>query len=164
MKWMGLLGVALVLTLALAGCGGSGGSSAADQKLQHEADVNAIDQLEKIWHKAASTKNVDLMMSIWAQNATFNVGTDTYTGRAEIRDFFAHKAGPFEAGNNWASETPAYKIRITVNGDKGTLYFQCVYVDRKTSKVVSVVSADQDVRRINGRWLMTRSVAAPATL
>jgi hypothetical protein len=164
MKWIGLLGVALVLTLALAGCGGSGGSSAADQKLQHEADVNAIDQLEKIWHKAASTKNVDLMMSIWAQNATFNVGTDTYTGRAEIRDFFAHKAGPFEAGNNWASETPAYKIRITVNGDKGTLYFQCVYVDRKTSKVVSVVSADQDVRRINGRWLMTRSVAAPATL
>jgi ketosteroid isomerase-like protein len=164
MKWTGLLGIAVLLTLALAGCGGSGGSSAADQKLKHEADVNAIDQLEKVWHEAASTKNVALMMSIWAPNATFNVGTDTYTGRAEIRNFFARKAGPFEAGNDWASETPAYKIRITVNGDKGTLSFVCVYVDRKTSKVVSVVSADQDVRRIHGRWLLTRSVAAPATL
>jgi hypothetical protein len=163
MKWICGLG-AVALTLALAGCGGSSKSSAQSEDIQRQADINAIDQIEKTWHKAASTKDVDLMMSIWAPNATFNVGTDTYTGTAEIRDFFAHKAGPFLPENDWASETPAYRIRITVNGDKGTLYFQCVYVDRKTSKVVSVVSADQDVRRINGRWLMTRSVAAPATL
>jgi len=162
MRWIALVGVGVVLLAA--GCGSSNKSSSAEQTAQHDADRYAIDQLEKTWHEAASTKNVDLMMSIWAPNATFNVGTDTYTGTAQIRDFFAHKAGPFLPGNDWASETPAYKIRITINGDKGTLYFQCVYVDRKTSKVVSVVSADQDVRRINGKWLMTRSVAAPATL
>ncbi len=162
MKRIALLGVALGLVLA--GCGGSGTKSAADAKARHDADLYAIDQIEKTWHKAASTKNVALMMSIWAPNATFNVGTDTYTGKAQIRDFFAHKAGPFLPGNHWASETAAYKIRITTNGDKGTLYFSCIYVDVETSKIVSVVSADQDVRRINGRWLITRSVAAPATL
>jgi hypothetical protein len=164
MKRMAALGATLVLGLSLSACGGAGKKSAESPAAQHEADMYAIDLLEKTWHKAASTKNVDLMMSIWAPNATFNVGTETYTGTAQIRDFFAHKAGPFLPENDWSSETPAYKIRITVNGDKGTLYFQCVYVDRKTSKVVSVVSADQDVRRIDGRWLMTRSVAAPATL
>ena len=37
------------------------------------------------------------------------------------------------------SDTPAYKIRITASGDKGTLYFECHYVDVKTQKVVSVV-------------------------
>ena len=31
--------------------------------------------------------------------------------------------------NNWISETPIYKVRITVNGDRGTLYFECHYVN-----------------------------------
>jgi ketosteroid isomerase-like protein len=158
-----MIGLAtVVLTMSLAACGSSK-TSASEQEVQKEADLYAIDQIEKTWHKAASTKNVDLMMSIWAPDATFNVGTNTYTGKAEIRDFFK-KASPFLPGNHWASETAAYKIRITVNGDKGTIYFPCIYVDRKTSKITSIVSADQDVRKINGKWLITRSVAAPATL
>ena len=62
------------------------------------------------------------------------------------------------------SETPAYKIRITANGDKGTLYFECHYVDVKTGKVVSVVGADQNVQKIDGKWLITSSAAATPTL
>ena len=62
------------------------------------------------------------------------------------------------------SDTPAYKIRITANGDKGTLYFECHYVDVKTGKVVSVVAADQNVQRINGKWLITSAAAATPTL
>lgn len=90
---MEMLGLALVFVLA--GCGGSGGkNSAATHELQRQADFYAIDQIEKTWHKAASTQNVDLMMSIWAPDATFNNGTETLTGKQQIRDFF-HTAGPF---------------------------------------------------------------------
>jgi ketosteroid isomerase-like protein len=154
----------LALTAPLTACGGSGGNSTASAAQQEQADMYAIDQIEKTWHKAASKKDVDLMMSIWAPDATFNNGTETFTGTQEIRNFFATKAAPFQPGNEWVSETPAYKIRVTVNGDKGTLYFECHYVDVKTSKVVSVVGADQNVQKIDGKWLITSLAAATPTL
>ena len=66
--------------------------------------------------------------------------------------------------NHWISDTPSYKIRVTVNGDKGTLYFECDYVDSKTNKVVSAVAADQNVQRVNGKWLITSSAGATPSL
>src|SRR5437899_8328333 len=91
----------LAVTVSLAACGGSGKQSAAEQALQRQADTYAIDQIEKTWHKAASTKNVGLMMTLWAPGATFNIGTETLTGKAQIRGFFAHTAGPFKPENHW---------------------------------------------------------------
>ena len=126
MKRLAMLGVALVVLLTA--CGGSGKKSAAEQQAQQQSDLYAIDQIERTWHKAASTQNVDLMMSIWADDATFNLGTETLRGKAQIRAFWAHKAGPFQPGNHWVSDTPAFKIRTTVSGDKGTLYFECHYI------------------------------------
>jgi SnoaL-like domain len=162
MKRMAVMG--LLLALSLTGCGGSSKPSAAEQQAQHQANLYEIDQIEKTWHKAASTKNVDLMMSVWAPDATFTFGPATITGAAQIRDFFAHMAAPFQPANHWVSDTPAYKVRATVNGDKGTLYFECDYVDVKTNKVVNVVAADENVQKINGKWLITSSAATPATL
>ena len=83
--------------------------------------------------------------------------------RARI-DIFTNDAAPFKSEYNWVSDSPAYKERVTVDGDKATLYFECDYVDVPTRKVVAVVSADQDVQRIDGRWLITNSVAATPQL
>lgn len=152
-----------VVVVPLAACGGSSTKAASDEATQTNADRYEIDQIERTWHQAASTKNLDLMMSIWAPNATFTIGGKTYTGKAAIRKVFS-QAGPFQPENHWLSDTPAYKIRVTVNGDKGTLYFQCHYVDTKTGEVATVVGADQDVQKIDGKWLITTSVAATATL
>jgi ketosteroid isomerase-like protein len=162
MKPMMFLGLALAL--ALAGCGGSAKTTTASKETQREAEMYAIDQIEKTWHKASSTHDVDLMMTLWAPDATFNISTLHLSGKAQIRGFFVHKAGPFQPENHWVSDTPAYKIRITVNGDKGTLYFECHYVDAKTGTVVSVVGADQDVRKIDGKWLITSAASATPTL
>lgn len=162
MKTMAILGAGLILTLSA--CGGSGGTSVTDDELRRQADTYAIEQIEKTWHKASSTQDVGLMMSIWAPDATLNIGTETLTGTTEIRDFFTKKAGPFQPGNHWVSETPAYKVRITVNGDTGTLYFECHYVDVETRSVVSVVAADQTVERIDGRWLIASAAAATPEL
>jgi uncharacterized protein (TIGR02246 family) len=157
----GALGV--LVAVSLAACGGSSTSS-SERTLQRQADLDAIDQIEKTWHRATSTQNIDLMMSLWAPNATFTVGPgQTLTGKKQIRQFWL-KAPVFQPKNHWVSETPAYKIRITVNGDRGTLYFECHYVDPKTRKVVKVTAADQQVARINGRWLVTNHVGATPTL
>ena len=161
MRTIGILLAGLVLLVS--GCGGSSSTSAAEQQLQHDADITAIDQIEKTWHRAASTKDIDLMMTVWAPDATFTVGGEPYVGKAQIRTFF-EGAGPFLPENDWVSDTPAYKIRITANGDKGTLYFECHSIDTATGKLVNIVAADQDVQRIDGKWLITTSAAAPATL
>jgi ketosteroid isomerase-like protein len=158
----------LLVTVALIGLGvliaGNGawgsGSSTSAQKL---ADRYRIDSIEKTWHKAASRKDVDLMMTLWAPKATFTIAGKTYTGKKAIRQVFAN-AGPFQPQNHWESDTPAYKIRITVNGDKGTLYFECHYIDVKTKKVAVVVGADQNVQKINGKWLITNAAAATPSL
>ena len=164
MKWPALAAVGLAVSLSVAGCGGSSNDAASNATLQKQADMLAIDQIEKTWHRAASTHDVDLMMSLWAPDATFNIGTQTLTGKAQIRNFFQHTAAPFQPQNHWISDTPSYKIRVTVNGDKGTLYFECDYIDVKTEKVASVVSADQNVQRINGKWLITSLAAAAPKL
>jgi ketosteroid isomerase-like protein len=164
MKWLGLGAIAAALVLSLSACGGSSSHSGTTAQLHKDADILAIDQIEQTWHKAASSHNVGLMMSLWAPDATFNIGTQTLTGRAQIRDFFEHTAAPFQPQNHWVSDTPSYRIRITVNGDKGTLYFECHYVDVKTKKVVSVVAADQNVQKIGGNWLITSSAGATPSL
>jgi ketosteroid isomerase-like protein len=151
------------VVVSVAGCGGSGNTSASNQTKAREAALYEIDQLERTWHKAASTHDLDLMMSIWAPSATFTYGGKTYSGKATIRKLLA-KAGPFQPANHWISDTPAYKIRTTVSGDTGTLYFECHYVDAKTRTVAAVVGADQVVQKIGGKWLITSSVAASPTL
>jgi uncharacterized protein (TIGR02246 family) len=160
-----LMGGALgVVIFSLAGCGGSGVTKAEEQALRKQADMFAIDQLEAKWHKALSTQNVNLMLSLYAQDATWQLGTEVLQGRQQIRDFVVHRFPAFKPGHHWLSDTPAYKIRITANGDKGTLYFECHVVDVKTRELVAVVGGDMTVEKINGHWLIRKHVQNPVVL
>jgi hypothetical protein len=151
------------IVIWLAACG-SPSTSSAEQAIQREADLYRIAEIERKWHRATSTHDIDLMMSLWAPNATFTVGPGkTLAGKEEIRQFWLD-APVFQPENQWVSETPAYKLRATVNGDKGTLYFECHYVDAETREVVAVTAADQQVARINGEWLITNNVGASPIL
>jgi ketosteroid isomerase-like protein len=149
------------LVLAVSAYGARSGSSGTN--VQKQAALYQIDRIEMIWHKAASKKDLNLMMSIWAPNATATVAGKTVTGKADIRALFA-KAAPFQSQNHWVSDTPAYKIRTTVNGNKGTLYFECHYIDVDTGKVAAVVGADQQVQKLKGKWLITNMAASSVTL
>jgi ketosteroid isomerase-like protein len=161
-----LIGGALgVMVIWLAACGGSSTSSATEQALQRKADLWEIDQIEKNFHKATTKKDIDLMVSLWAPNATLTVGPgQTATGRDQIRQFWLEKSVAFEPATHWISDHPAYKVQITVNGDRGTLHFECHYVDYETGEVALVTVADQDVARIDGQWLITNMVAGSTTL
>ena len=132
--------------------------------MQKEAALYEIEGIEKTFHKAATTHNVNLMMSLFAPGAVFNIGTETYTGKAQIRKFFATKNEAFMPQNHWQADTPSYRIKATVNGDKGTLYFECDYIDVKTGKVMATVGVDHEVQKINGKWLILDSAAAPTSL
>ena len=105
------------------------------------------------------------MMSLWAPNATLTVGPgETAAGLEEIRQFFLDKSSMFQTDAHWVSDHPAYKVEITVNGDRGTLHFECHYIDYDKYKVAFVTTADLDVARIDGQWLIANMVAGSTEL
>jgi hypothetical protein len=154
-----------ILLFTLAACSGSGSEAAAEQSVQQEADYYEIDLIEKNFHEAMALKDIDLMAGLWAPNATLTIGPgQTATGIDEIRQFFLEKSLAFNPKTHWVSDHPAYKVEITVNGDRGTLHFECHYINYETQQVELTTSADMDVARIDGHWLITNMVAASTDL
>ena len=164
MRTLMILGVFGGLVFSLSACGGSSAGSASEQDTQRQADLYAIGQVQKTFHKALSTKDIELMMSVWAPNATMTVGPGvTYAGMKKIRGNWLNST-PFKPTTNWVAESPVYRTRATANGDKGTLFFECHMIDAKTHKAVVLSGADTQVARIDGRWLITSFVWATGTL
>ena len=80
----------------LAACTSSSCDSETKQKLQQTADRWEIDQIEKNFHEATTKKDIDLMLSLWAPNATLTVGPGkTAAGMDEIRRFWLEKSAAF---------------------------------------------------------------------
>ena len=158
-----LLIVGAVLAIAVPAAAHGTTKRSSSVNVPRLANLYQIDQLEVKWHKATSKKDLALMMSIMAPSVRLQSNGATYVGKAAVQKVFA-RAAPFQPENRWVSDTPAYKIRATVNGNRGTLYFECHYIDVDTGKVVAAVGADQEVRKINDRWLITNLTAATVTL
>jgi ketosteroid isomerase-like protein len=157
-------GATVLLTLALSACGGSGSSSASEEALQRDSDLYAISQIEKSFHEAITKRNIDQMMSLYASNATATFGPGkTVSGKAQIRQVWL-KSDAFKRTTNWLSDHPAYKLKATVNGDRGTLRFECHFVDLLTHKIAAVTGGSTDVARIDDRWLITNFVGSTAEL
>jgi ketosteroid isomerase-like protein len=160
-----LLIAGALLVVSFAACVDTGTSSEAERELQRKADLYEIDQIEKNFHEATTKKDIVQMMSLWAPNATLTVGPgETAAGVDQIRRFWLNKSTAFLPATHWVSDHPAYKVEITVNGDRGTLHFECHYIDYDTGKVAFVTVADEDVARIDGRWVITNMVAGSTEL
>jgi ketosteroid isomerase-like protein len=164
MRRLLVIGALGVMAISLSACAGSSGNSASEEVMQREADYWAISQLQRNFHEATSKKDIDLMMSLYAPNATLTIPGRTAVGTEQIRRFWLTKSDAFRPDNHWISETPAYKMEITANGDNGTLHFECHYVDVEGKTLVVYLTADQEVTRIGGRWLITDMVIGSASL
>jgi ketosteroid isomerase-like protein len=135
-----------------------------NSELQEQVDKFLIGEIEADFHESMTKKNIEQMMSLYAPNATVTIGpAETATGTSEIREAWMTTT-PFQPKTNWISDHPAYKVRVTIDGDRGTLYFECHYVDVKTGKVAAVTAADMDVQRVDDRWLITRMVGGTTEL
>ena len=164
MRRLSIVVVFGVMVVSLVACGDSS-SDAETAALQLKADKYEIEQIEKRFHEATTTKDIDLMVSLWAPNATLTVGPEaTAAGLDEIRRFWLEKSVAFASETTWVSDHPAYKVEITVNGDRGTLHFECHFVNYQTGEIEAITGTDQDVARIDGRWLITNMVAGSTEL
>ncbi len=159
----GALGIYL-LSVVLVACAGPGDGSSAEQGRRFQ-DMWEIDQIEKKFHGAMTQQDIEQMMSLYAPNATMTIGAgETASGLDEIRRFYLEESAFFQPENRWISDHPAYKLEITVNGDRGTLHFECHFIDAETGKVVAATAADLDVARIDGEWLVTNLIGGTTVL
>jgi uncharacterized protein (TIGR02246 family) len=159
----GVLG-SFLLSVVLVACSGSGAGSDTSTNRRFQ-DMWEIDKIEKDFHGAMSDKDIELMMSLFAPNATMTVGPgETASGLDEIRTFWQENSATFAPENEWISDHPAYKLEITVDGDRGTLHFECHFVNAETGEVVAATAADLDVARIDGQWLITNMIGGTTVL
>jgi hypothetical protein len=119
----GSTGVALgAAALAIPGLASADVSHGSEQ-------IGEIYELQAAFHRAKTTQDLDLMMSLWAEDATFtnhapNGTTTIYTNSSnpDLTYFWAH-SGSF--ANQRFSLVPSFKTTIQVQGNEAFLYFEC---------------------------------------
>lgn len=159
------VGAALgALVISLTGCGGGSSTPTFERGMQLQVDRYAISEIEKDFHEAMSKKDINQLVNLFAPNATGTFGPGkTVTGKPAIKKVWL-KSVPFQSETQWLSDHPAYKLKVTIDGDRGTLHFECHFVDVKTGKVAAVTAGNADVARIGNRWLITNFVGSTAEL
>ena len=160
-----VIGGALVaLILALSACGGSGSSSASEEALKRESDLYQISLIERSFHEAISKKDVDQLVGLFSQHATGTFGPGkTVSGKDQIRSAWL-KSTAWKPETQWVSDHPAYKLKVTIDGDRGTLHFECHFVDVKTGQVAATTAGNADVAKVDGQWVITNFVGSTTAL
>ena len=141
-----LLVLAATVGLSMAMIAGASTEENADNFMQ-------LHKVEITFHEAGTTKNLDLMLSLFADDAVLNASGKTYTGKDQIKSFW-QAAATFQPQNQWVAYTPAFRIRYNVDGDGAHLYFECLYVDKAANKIAAHTNSDDTLMRVNGRWLI----------
>lgn len=148
---------ALIISAMLAFCLTNGAMAATQE--ENAEDFMQIHRIEIMFHEAGTTKNLDLMLSLFADGATLTSGGKTYTGKEQIRSYW-QSAGTFQPQNQWVAYTPAFRIKYEVQGDNAHLYFECLYVDRAANKIAAHTNSNDTLIRANGQWLIKDMKAA----
>ncbi|HJU15955.1 MAG TPA: nuclear transport factor 2 family protein [Stellaceae bacterium] len=149
---MRVMKASAILALCLFGAAMAGTEENPDDFMQ-------LHQVEIAFHKAGSAKNLDLMLSLFADDAVITAGGKTYAGREQVKRYW-QAAGPFQPQNHWVGYTPAFRIRYEVQGDRAHLYFECLWVDKAAGRIAAHTNSDDELVRINGRWLIKTMKAA----
>ncbi len=118
-------------------------------------DVEGVKQVESSYHLALVTKDINLMMSIFSDDADLTAPDGTvYKGKAAIRTFYATKAPAMQPQNHWAALVPSYRMQASVDGNSATLRFECHLVDIATNKMMLHHQIDMTLNRQGFQWLV----------
>jgi hypothetical protein len=130
------------------------------------ADVAQIYQLQAAFHRAKTAQDIELMMSLWAPNATLKVQGDPkspYVGAEQLRGYWMN-SGSFK--NRRFSLVPSYKTRIAVRGNEADLYFECHDVadyDQPARNIINDTFLAGTLRSVGGKWVFYDVTAGPST-
>ena len=124
------------------------------------ADVLQIRNIEVTFHTAGSVlpqKDLDLMMSLYADDAVLTDtahGNKVYRGKDQVLTYWRDVSGPFRPQNHWIGYTPAFRMHAHANGNTGSLYFECLWMDADRNVVGAHSFSDMTLAREHGHWLV----------
>ena len=124
------------------------------------ADVLQLRNIEVTFHTAGSVlpqKDLDLMMSLYTDDAVLTDtahGNKIYQGKDQVLAYWRDVSGPFRPENHWIGYTPAFRMHAHAKGDRGTLYFECLWMDADRTTIGAHSFSDMTLERVQGRWLV----------
>jgi hypothetical protein len=145
----------MLATIVLIGAfwGANAATSLHTDKTTRLADIAQLEQGQARFHESVSGGgNIDELMSLWADDATFTSGGTTYTRLAEIRANFLNSGG---FTHNWVSMSPAFRSGFQVRGTTADVYFDCHMVDWQANPQIVVTHGtfEGTARTVHGHWL-----------
>jgi hypothetical protein len=161
------------IAMGMAGVGGPAllATEAEHENEQHENEqVGEIYQLQAAFHRAKTTQDINLMMSLWDVNGILHVQGDPnspYIGLDRLMSFW-QSSGSFT--HRRFSLVPSFKIQIHVYGHQASLYFECHDVgdyDLVTRSIAADTFLAGTLRKVEDRWLffdMTAGRAFPLSV
>ena len=145
----------------------------ASGDVSHGEQIGEIYELQAAFHRAKTTQDLDLMMSLWADDATFtNTNTSpqsVYVGADQIRGFW-QGSGSFT--HHRFSLVPSYKTTIRVQGNQTFLYFECHDIgnfatggfdDPSVTTIVNDSYLAGTLQYVAGSWLFWNMTAGPSS-
>jgi len=148
------------------GMGGLVGSTVEAQVSGPEsAQVGQIYQLQAAFHRAKTTQDIDLMMSLWDEDGVLNVQgdpTSPYIGFDRLKSFW-ESSGSFKQRR--FSLVPSFKIQIDVQGNQAWLYFECHDVgsfDLASRLIAADTFLAGTLRHADGKWVFLDMTAGRA--
>lgn len=158
-----LAGVVAALVVPISALGSTSAAAKSAALQQRQANYWQINEIEVRFHRATSTHNIKLMMSLWAPGAVFDIDQQTLVGKAQIKHWFLTQNKAFMPQDHWQSDTPTYKIKIQLEGpNEATMFFECDYINPKTNTVVASAGVTHTLQKLNGKWLITNSTGSTA--
>lgn len=152
---------------AMAGVLGFTGSALTSLGAQvigpESTQVAEIYELQAAFHRAKTTQDIELMMSLWDPDAVLTIESvsppATYVGLDQIRSFFLNSG-------SWQfqrfSLVPSFKTQIQVQGNYASLYFECHDVGNyalPTRYIAADGTVSGIIRNSGGKWLFLNITA-----
>jgi hypothetical protein len=136
------------------------------ESLRVRAAEGEIYELQAAFHRAKSTQDIDLMMSLWAEDASLTIIGDPnspYIGFDKLKSFLL-STGSFT--HRRFSLVPSFKIQIDVHGDEAFLYFECHDIgdfDLPSRFIAGDTFVGATVRRVEGKWVFWNATSGKAS-
>ena len=143
----------------------AGLSPALAQASESDEHVGGIYRLQAAFHRAKTTQDIDLMMSLWDPDGVLMVQGDAnspYSGFDRIRSFWLG-SGSFT--HRRFSLVPSFKIQIDAHGSRAWLYFECHDVgnfDLADRAIAADTFLAGRIRRVEDRWVFVEMTAGRA--
>jgi hypothetical protein len=129
---------------------------------ENAEDVLRLHMIEANWHTAQTNKDLNLMLSLFANDAKLTAGGKTSAGKAQIEKFWQSSA-VFQPQNQFVAYTPPARFKYDIEGNTGHVYFECIQLNKATDQIVphSHVGLSADVIRVDGHWLIKEATGTP---